>query len=81
MKIAERFEDMSPKGKLKLIQQDDGDIIVVVSPDHEARKSADKQVEFCTCGGGGQSPRTLAALRELMIAIDLDNKEKTQERE
>ena len=30
MRIAERFEDMSPRGRLRVIQQEDGDMIVEV---------------------------------------------------
>ena len=82
MKIVERFEDMSPTGRLKLIRQDDGDIIIAIipDPDNAQRSYVDKQVEFCTHGGGGQSPKTLSALYALMDAIEQDNTEEKQYR-
>lgn len=78
MRSVERFEDMSPTGKLRLIEQDDGDMIVAIVPDVEesnrnGRLPVSLSVEFCTFGGGGQSPRTLDALRDLMTAMVLDN--------
>jgi hypothetical protein len=66
MRIEVRPEDMSPSGKLRLIQQDDGDIIVCVHEDGGV--SAD--VEFTL--SGGHSPWTLAALRDLMDAMAKD---------
>jgi hypothetical protein len=53
----------------------DGDIIVSVhSQTDDELVSAGENIEFCTCGiGGGGSPRTYRALKELMIAMDLDN--------
>jgi len=84
----ERFEDMSPRGRLVLHRQDDGDIIVSVMPDD---KQCDGKrllspfgvsAEFCTVGsGGGQSPHTRRALTALWEAIELDNKENPQHRE
>lgn len=74
MKIAERFEDMSPRGRLRVIQQDDGDMIVCVIEDLESGSGCaglSASVEFCT--SGGKSPKTLAALRDLMFAIAEDN--------
>lgn len=72
----ERREDMSPLGRLCLIQQADGDVLVVIRPDPNARSWERQSVEFCSVGaGGGRSPRTLAALRELMKAMDEDNRE------
>ena len=84
MKVVERFEDMSPNGKLRLYQQPDGDIIVgiIPDPDQEDYTKLFPSVEFCnTCMGGGQSPHVLQALRNLINAIELDNKEKPQHRE
>ena len=76
MKIVERKEDMSSTGRLRILQQPDGDIIVAVIPaigDWMRQNS----VEFCAiCSGGGRSPKTLAALRNLMDAIDQDNAER-----
>jgi len=77
--IVDRPEDMSPTGVLTLIQQRDGDVIIVVRqtvdectgrPLPEPREA---QVEFCTYPGGGRSPRTLQALRALAIAMAQDN--------
>lgn len=62
-----RREDMSATGKLQLIEQMDGDIIVTVWPDGEPFAS----VEFCT--SGGKSPKTLHALRALLDAIVEEN--------
>ena len=75
MNCVTRAEDMSPDGRLRIIQQDDGDIIVTVVPDsHERRPSA--SVEFCSVGsGGGRSPHTVKALRDLMAAMRKDNAE------
>jgi hypothetical protein len=71
-----RNEDMSPNGLLRLIKQDDGDVIVVVVPDEENSTAFGNSIEFCSCGGGGgKSPRTLKALRELFLAMQEDNKE------
>jgi hypothetical protein len=53
--IVERFEDMSPTGRLRLLRQEDGDIVVVVI-DGDGDFSS---VEFCTpMSGGGQSSRS-----------------------
>jgi hypothetical protein len=83
-RVCERFEDMSPRGKLVLIQQPDGDIIVSIHPsdlEDFNRKGLFQSAEFCTVGtGGGQSPRTREALLELMNAIDEDNRESPQYR-
>lgn len=69
---AERFEDMSQRGRLRVIQQDDGDMIVCVIEDMNSPSGgAMAGVEFCT--SGGKSPRTLAALRALMLAMAEDN--------
>ena len=82
LEIVERFEDMSPRGRLKLIRQPDGDIIVVTVPDPDERNcmsAAGGMVEFCTpCSGGGQSPNTLKALRLLFEAMVKDNEEEKQ---
>ena len=71
---AERFEDMSPRGRLRIFQEDDGDLIVCVVPDPDAPAEYAPSVQFCTAGsGGGKSPRTRTALLSLMDAIALDN--------
>lgn len=72
--LAERFEDMSVRGRLRVIQQDDGDMIVAIIPDPiEEPDSPGLSVEFCT--SGGKSPKVLLALRELMKAIIEQNRE------
>jgi hypothetical protein len=76
-KIVERVEDMSAVGTLQLIQQDDGDIIVSVSEDASGLRGPYASVEFCLPGsGGGHSPRTHAALRALMEAMEADRNDK-----
>lgn len=70
--VVERFEDMSPRGRLRLLQQRDGDIIVCIVEDPNGPNGgAVIDVEFCTSGGG--SHHTLLALRQLMDAMQLDN--------
>jgi hypothetical protein len=70
--LVERLEDMSPRGKLRLLIQSDGDIIVAIQ--QEDGTMAD--VEFCAPGaGGGGSHRTWAALRDVVRAMQLDNED------
>lgn len=74
MNIAERFEDMSPRGRLRVLQQDDGDMSVAVIEDLQSGSLCAglmASVEFCN--SGGKSPRTLDALRALMMAMAEDN--------
>lgn len=72
-----RNEDMSVRGRLRLIQQDDGDIIVAVQPEENGLIMSGASVEFCVPGGGGgRSSNTLAALRALMDAMERDNIER-----
>ena len=76
MREAERFEDMSPRGRLQVLQQTDGDMIVCVIKDPNSQgccAGLAASVEFCT--SGGKSPRTLAALRMLMQAMAEDNED------
>lgn len=69
-----REEDMSPDGKLILFQQDDGDIIVTVQESLELLGPSRASVEFCIPGtGGGGSPETHRALRDLMEAMRADD--------
>ena len=70
---ASRHEDMSPDGKLRLVRDGDGDIIVCIQKGEDYDYiSAD--VEFCTIGmGGGRSPKTFNALLNLMVAMEEDN--------
>lgn len=71
LKTAERLEDMSPTGALRLHMASDGDIVVVCEA--EGRTS---RVEFCNCGpGGGKSPRTHKALAALYEAMKADNED------
>lgn len=67
-------------GLLQLIVQDDGDVIVtaIKNGDGEFERTS---VEFCTPGGGGgQSPHTHKALRELALAMQRDEDERKQYR-
>lgn len=75
----DRPEDMSPNGVLTLHVQNDGDVILVIrqltnemtcQPLDEPVQAT---VEFCTHNGGGRSPRTLQALRNLAVAMAQDN--------
>lgn len=64
MKKVERLEDMSVRGRMRITQQDDSDIIVAVQSERDGLLQPGDSVEFCTIGtGGGRSPRTHAALR------------------
>ncbi len=77
MRFAERFEDMSPRGLLRVYQQDDGDMIVEVVEDiNSASPGAGLgcSVEFCT--SGGKSPKTRQALLDLMTAMAEENAER-----
>lgn len=66
-----RSEDMG-RGFMQLIIQDDGDVCVGVQDD----KLKFTGIEFCTkMAGGGKSPRTLQALRELAQAMWEDQRE------
>jgi len=71
-----RPEDMSPDGRLDLIWQDDGDIIVVVKP--TGHKGFGFDVEFCN--SGGHSDHTLKALHNLFEAMERDNRERPEPR-
>jgi hypothetical protein len=76
-RMVTRIEDMSARGRLRLIQQTDGDIIVSVQPEENGLVQSGAAVEFCVPGaGGGRSTHTLAALRALMDAMELDNCER-----
>jgi hypothetical protein len=69
---AERFEDMSQRGRLRVVQQDDGDMVVGIVEDPAGPNGGVMVgVEFCT--SGGKSPKTLTALRRLMQAMAEDN--------
>lgn len=75
---AERYEDMTPQGRLHLIRQQDGDVILVVIGDDFQQVA----LEFCTpMTGGGSSEHTHKALCALMVAMEKDNQERKQDRE
>jgi hypothetical protein len=77
-KTIERLEDMTPTGRLRLLRQDDGDVIVIIIPDAESHRPM-VSVEFCTpFAGGGQSEHTWEALGALMAAMERDEKERSQ---
>lgn len=67
-----RTGDMSPDGRLQVVIQKDGDVILRVVPPKAEMEL--KTVEFCSlfCGGG-RSPNTIKALYQLVEAMKLDN--------
>lgn len=67
--------DMGQGLKLELMCDGDGDITVSILPINH--RFSDAAVEFCVPGtGGGRSPRTFAALQNLMRAMVADAKER-----
>ena len=80
--MVERYEDMSPSGRLRLHEQDDGDVIIEIVPDPHDAKHYTKSVEFCMpYTGGGKSFHTHKALLELKRAIERDNTDRPQHRD
>lgn len=74
----ERYEDMTPTGKLTMIRQQDGDVILVAMGEDFQQVA----LEFCTpMTGGGSSEHTHKALCALMVAMEKDNVERKQNRE
>ena len=72
--LIERPEDMSPDGRLSLFRDEEGDIHVRVIPTKERVNDFAPSVEFVAhCQ---RSPRTVAALVELLEAMRLDNEER-----
>lgn len=74
MRVAERFEDMSRRGRLRVHQQGDGDMIIEVIEDPESQGCCAgliASVGFCT--SGGKSPKTRHALLLLMQAMAEEN--------
>ena len=68
-----RKEDMSPDGHLRVTLQDDGDTLVTAMNSQGDAVT----VEFCSVGaGGGGSPRTNKALRDLFVAMAQDNEDR-----
>lgn len=84
-----RLESMSPRGFLRLIIQDDGDVVVtcqqqmencsVADDDRAPRGFRSATVEFCTISGGGGSKNTFRALRALAVAMAEDNADEFQQ--
>ena len=78
----DRVGDMHPNRALRILQQSDGDIILVIVQDGYAVGEVDTgnpndrsaQVEFCV--SGGKSRNTHAALLALVEAIKRDNIER-----
>jgi hypothetical protein len=67
--LIERPEDMSIIGRLRLLIQSDGDVIVAIC--HSGLMT---DIEFCSPGsGGGRSPQTWKALHALAVAMRADN--------
>lgn len=68
-----RREDMSTTGKLRVLIQEDGDVVVALTAEnHGSMRVA--WVEFCApLSGGGRSPATWKALHALYLAIEEDN--------
>ncbi len=71
----ERREDMSPTGKLMLMRQPDGDVVISVLAENREGLLERASVEFCTIVGGGKSSETFKALLTLMEAMEKDNEE------
>lgn len=72
--LIERPEDMSPDGRLSVFRDSEGDVHVRVIPPMDRSHDYAPSVEFVVhCQ---RSPRTVAALIELMNAMRLDNEER-----
>jgi len=67
--------DMGSNMKLKLLVEEDGDVVVTVMP-RDYRVSFES-VEFCT--SGTQSPNTVTALHNLYKAMEKDEADRPQE--
>lgn len=66
-----RKEDMSANGRLSLLREEDGDICGAIIEDD----GSSTDIQFCVPGtGGGRSPKTLAALHQLALAMLEDNR-------
>lgn len=71
--LIERPEDMSPDGRLSVCRDAEGDYHVRVIPPLDRSNDYAPSVEFVShCM---RSPRTVAALEQLMEAMRLDNEE------
>jgi len=72
--LIERPEDMSPDGRLSVFRDSEGDIHIRVIPPLERKDDFAPSIEFvCHCQ---RSPRTVAALNDLLEAMRLDNEER-----
>lgn len=72
--LIERPEDMSPDGRLSLCRDSEGDVHIRVVPPLDRSDAYAPSIEFVAhCQ---RSPRTVAALIELMEAMRLDNEER-----
>lgn len=61
---------MGPHELLRVVQEDDGDMLLVIN-DSEKKRTA--SIQFCMpSSGGGQSPKTIQALRSLARAMAED---------
>ncbi len=79
----QRYEDMSPDGRLRILIEDDGDVIVEVMTGCVTNNPRDFKMaaaQFCTYAGGGRSPKTRLALLALARAIVEDNADDPQKR-
>lgn len=64
-----RYGDMSPHAHIRVVLNSDNDIYVSLWDENGVAS-----IEFCNgMGGGGSSPKTRAALINLMCAIEEDN--------
>jgi len=82
-KVVSRIGDMNRRKALLLMQQEDGDVVVVITLDGAPisdfkadREDREAEVEFCTVWPGrGRSQHTRRALLGLIGAMELDNAE------
>lgn len=74
-RFVERNEDMSPRGRLRVMIQEDGDAIIAVIPDPDEGRFL-PSAEFCTHAGGGRSKHTREAIYALYKAMERDNEER-----
>lgn len=59
--------DMGESTRMELIQQPDGDVIVMLYPISGSERAY--SIEFCTSGGGGRLPVIAVRLRELIRSL------------
>lgn len=84
IKRAARRGDMDPELELRLMREDDGDVLLELygparEPDTPTASTwISAIVQFCTGRGGGRSPAVHRALCDLMVAIEADNAEHPQ---